>query len=135
MKSLIGAFSGLLVVPGLMLAPAAHADACDGMATARAHQLCEISLARDPNLGDTQRQPPLNPDASAIAGGMADAPPIPADAPQIAGAGPPTGDLNSQLFPGGGVPGPAPQPITPVIAPQPPPGAGVPVLYPGGPTL
>jgi hypothetical protein len=53
-NTLIGAF-GAMLVAGLISAPAVHADACDGMTTPRAHQICEANLARDPNLGDQQR--------------------------------------------------------------------------------
>jgi hypothetical protein len=49
------AFGGLLV-SGLILAPAAHADACDNLTSQTAVQLCKIHEKTDPNIGDQQRQ-------------------------------------------------------------------------------
>jgi hypothetical protein len=73
------------------------------------------------------------------AGGPSPAPDAgpPASTPgtQIAGAGPPTGDLNSQLFPNINSPAQPEAPIRPVITPQQEQKPWEPSQYPGGPRL
>jgi hypothetical protein len=156
-RKLSVAFGGLLV-SGLILAPAAHADACDNLKTARAVQACKMNEKNDPNIGDEQRQvaqndpqqlPPdpagapanLSPDAGAIAGGMQGAPPIPADAPQVAQGKNPfglTGPYGHEDYPpGAGPPPPAapPPPVVPIApAPSPAPLPGSDVWGPDWPS-
>src|ERR1700722_9401779 len=59
------------------------------------------------------------PDAGPPAPDPNAAPPASTPGTQIAGAGPPTGDLNSQLFPNINSPAQPEAPIRPVITPQP----------------